>query len=112
MSISHALGGVPLIMAEFIGYLFDAIILFATIRMLYGALRHVLEPRMAAGRTRGPSAAAEGASDVRGEMARDPVCGMFVSTELTHRLKSQGQTLHFCSEECLQKYRHKQRVAS
>jgi YHS domain-containing protein len=99
-------------MAEFIGYLFDAIVLFATVRMLYGALRHVLAPRMAASRTRGASNAAGGRSAVRGEMARDPVCGMFVSTELSHRLKSRGQTLHFCSEECLEKYRDKDRVAS
>jgi YHS domain-containing protein len=99
-------------MAEFIGYLFDAIVLFATIRMLCGALRHVLAPRMAAGRARGASDGAGRPSDVQGEMARDPVCGMFVSTELSHRLKSRGQTLHFCSEECLQKYRDKDRVAS
>lgn len=97
-------------MTEFIGYLFDALVLLATVRMLYGALRHSLGPRMAAGRARGTSDA--GATDVRGEMARDPVCGMFVSTELSHRLKSHGQTLHFCSEECLQKYRDRDRVAS
>jgi YHS domain-containing protein len=40
----------------------------------------------------------------RGEMARDPVCGMFVSTELSHRLKRDTETLHFCSHECLEKY--------
>ena len=98
-------------MTEFIGYLFDAIVLLATLRMLYGALKHALGPRMAAGGARGASGTA-GTNDVRGEMARDPVCGMFVSTELSHRLKSHGQTLHFCSEECLQKYRDKDRVAS
>jgi len=39
-----------------------------------------------------------------GEMARDPVCGMFVSTELPHRLRVGAKTLYFCSEECLEKY--------
>lgn len=39
-----------------------------------------------------------------GEMARDPVCGMFVSTELSHRLNQEGKTLHFCSRECLDRY--------
>jgi YHS domain-containing protein len=38
-------------------------------------------------------------------MARDPVCGMFVSTELSRRLNRGGQTLHFCSDECLEKFR-------
>ena len=40
----------------------------------------------------------------RGEMARDPVCGMFVSTELSHQLKRDKDTLHFCSRECLIKF--------
>jgi YHS domain-containing protein len=40
----------------------------------------------------------------RGEMARDPVCGMFVATELSQQLKQGADTLHFCSRECLQKY--------
>jgi YHS domain-containing protein len=37
-------------------------------------------------------------------MARDPVCGMFVSTELSQQLKRGTGTLHFCSRECLEKY--------
>ncbi len=41
----------------------------------------------------------------RGEMARDPMCGMFVSTELSHQLRQGAGTLHFCSRECLEKYR-------
>ncbi|MGD0222433.1 MAG: hypothetical protein ABSF71_08845 [Terriglobia bacterium] len=40
----------------------------------------------------------------RGEMARDPVCGMFVSTELSQQLRRGKETLHFCSRECLEKY--------
>lgn len=40
----------------------------------------------------------------RGETARDPVCGMFVSTELSHQLRRGTETLHFCSHECLEKY--------
>ncbi|HEV2423765.1 MAG TPA: hypothetical protein VGZ29_02945 [Terriglobia bacterium] len=73
------------------------------LRMLYGALRSFLAPRMAAkARTsaNGPQPGVTG-----GQMVRDPECGMFVSTELSHRLKEQGHTLHFCSEACLEKYR-------
>lgn len=52
------------------------------------------------------SGAARGSSTqvVRGETARDPVCGMFVSTELSLRLTSGEETLHFCSRECLERY--------
>jgi YHS domain-containing protein len=48
---------------------------------------------------RPPSAAPQ-----RGETARDPVCGMFVSTELSQQLRRDAETLHFCSRECLEKY--------
>lgn len=41
---------------------------------------------------------------VHGETARDPVCGMFVSTEVSHRLDRDGKMLHFCSPECLKKF--------
>lgn len=40
-----------------------------------------------------------------GQTARDPVCGMFVSTELSHRLTHDGETLHFCSRECLERFK-------
>ena len=38
-----------------------------------------------------------------GKTMRDPVCGMFVSTELSHRLVRGAET-HFCSHECLKRY--------
>lgn len=42
---------------------------------------------------------------IQGEAVRDPVCGMFVSTELARRLDWRGKTLYFCSQECLEQYR-------
>jgi YHS domain-containing protein len=54
--------------------------------------------------TRSASPPRPPASPHRGEMARDPICGMFVSTELSHRLTRGSQTLHFCSPGCLEKY--------
>ena len=49
--------------------------------------------------------------EIHGETARDPVCGMFVSTELSHRLEREGKVLHFCSPECLEKYQSEARRA-
>jgi YHS domain-containing protein len=40
-----------------------------------------------------------------GKMARDPVCGMFVSTEVSHQLNHGTETLHFCSRQCLERYK-------
>ena len=47
------------------------------------------------------------AKTVQGRMVRDPVCGTFVSTEVSHRLTQGGEVLHFCSEECLETYEKK-----
>lgn len=41
---------------------------------------------------------------VEGRTVRDPVCGMFVSTEVSHRLVQGREVLHFCSKECMDKY--------
>ncbi|MEJ2009139.1 MAG: hypothetical protein P8Z30_13455 [Acidobacteriota bacterium] len=47
------------------------------------------------------------AKTVQGRMVRDPVCGTFVSTEVSHRLSQGGEVLHFCSQECLETYEKK-----
>jgi len=40
----------------------------------------------------------------RGEMERDPVCGMFVATEVSLQWKRGNQIYHFCSHQCLEQY--------
>ncbi len=91
-------------MGEFIGYILDALFALMMLRMLYGALKHFLAPRQAHPGARA-SAAKQPTGDTGSKMVRDPECGMFVSTELSHRLRRGGETLHFCSEDCLEKYR-------
>jgi YHS domain-containing protein len=73
------------------------------LRMLYGALRHFFAPRGAPGGRKSADAPQPGTAGA--PMVRDPQCGMFVSTEVSHRLKKGGETLHFCSQDCLEKYR-------
>ncbi len=90
------------LMGEFVGYLLDAIFALMMLRMLYGALRSFLAPRRA---NPGAGTSAPQPAAVGGQMVRDPECGMFVSTEVSHRLRKGGETLHFCSEDCLEKYR-------
>ena len=40
-----------------------------------------------------------------GELKRDPVCGTYVSTAVSVKRTMKGEVLHFCSEECRDKYR-------
>lgn len=56
--------------------------------------------RTSAGRPPQPATAEQH----RGETARDPVCGMFVSTEVSQRLVRGKETMHFCSRACLEKF--------
>ncbi len=39
------------------------------------------------------------------ELKKDPVCGTYVSAAASLTRVVHGETLHFCSEECLKKYR-------
>lgn len=47
------------------------------------------------------------ADPVQGRTVRDPVCGTFVSTEVSHRLVQGKEVLHFCSKECMETYERK-----
>jgi len=38
-------------------------------------------------------------------LVRDPVCGTFVATEISYPLELDGESLHFCSAECRDRYR-------
>jgi YHS domain-containing protein len=92
-------------MVRLLLYLFDLVvvtligwILARIVQRLFGvAIQGPRAPRPSAPRGTQRSA-------IAGETARDPVCGMFVSTELSHQLRRNGQTLHFCSRECLERY--------
>ena len=39
-------------------------------------------------------------------LRRDPVCGTYVSEEISLTLEHQGEMHHFCSAECRARYEH------
>lgn len=93
-------------MLRLLAYLFDFVFVIIIGRLLNRVFRGAFgnppadgAPRHAPGHDRAPARS--------GETARDPVCGMFVSTELSHRLTQGGATLHFCSQQCLDRYQKK-----
>jgi YHS domain-containing protein len=96
-------------MGSLFSYLVELIFLIVLGKLLGGALRVFVRPSPVRGEAH-PSARA---NQVRvGKTARDPVCGMFVSTELSHCLVHGSETLHFCSPECLQRYQEEMANAS
>jgi YHS domain-containing protein len=91
-------------MVRLLAYIFDLIVFVVIgrlIALIFSRLFGSAGPR----KRSAPRSAARAETGARhGETVRDPVCGMFVSTELSHRLTHGGQTLHFCSQECLERY--------
>lgn len=96
-------------MGSLLEYLVELIFLIVVGKVLGGALRVFIRPSPVRGEAH-PSARV---NQVRvGKTARDPVCGMFVSTELSHCLVRGSETLHFCSPECLERYQKEMANAS
>jgi len=91
-------------MARLLLYVIELFLVMLVWRVLARALRSLFgapQPRSVP-RGENPGRA------INGQTSRDPVCGMFVSTELSHRLNVGGRTLHFCSEECLGRYQRQE----
>jgi len=92
-------------MGRLLSYFVELVFLIVVSRMLGRALQGFFSP--SAPRRQGRTAEGELRDSSRmrvGKTERDPVCGMFVSTEVSHRLVRGSETLHFCSQECLERY--------
>lgn len=91
-------------MLRFLLYLVELAIIFVLVKLLRRAAHQLFgTPRVHFWTRVGTPRRSEPESR-QGATARDPVCGMFVSTEVSHRLTQGTQTLHFCSRECLERY--------
>lgn len=76
---------------------FWVVIVLWLLRLLFG---HSL--RIYFGSTRNRPAAP---STRGGETFRDPVCGTYVSPEVSLSALFEGKRVHFCSQECMDRYR-------
>ncbi len=91
-------------MVRLLAYLFDLII-FVVIGRLIALIFQRLFGSPVVNQRSSQRSASQAVPDARqGETVRDPVCGMFVSKELAHRLSHEGRTLHFCSRDCMERY--------
>ena len=80
------------------------ILLFLVIRTVLRSL--ALDARhSSAGYRSGPRSAPPRDIPAGTELKKDPVCGTYVSTTASLTRTINGQVVHFCSEECLHKYR-------
>ncbi len=82
-------------------YLFLAVIIISLLRSVLGVLGKAVgaffQPDT-------PSSSASGEPRKSGELKRDPVCGIYVSTATSIKRTVGGQVVHFCSNACSEKY--------
>jgi YHS domain-containing protein len=90
-------------MGRILDVVFDIILFVVVEQVLARAVRRMFGARTI--HTGFGSQPQEKKQPLTGEAMRDPLCGMFVSTELAHRLDWHGKTLYFCSKGCLEQYR-------
>ena len=92
-------------MGRLLSYFVELIFLIVISKMLGRALQGLFSPSPPRRENRAVEGEPRDSSRMRiGKTERDPVCGMFVSTELSQQLRRGADTLHFCSRECLEKY--------
>jgi len=85
-------------------YLLLAVLLITFLRSIIGILGKWIAGLLAPGpaSTRPPVSPG-------GELKRDPVCGVYVSTAASLKLTEGGEVPHFCSAACRDKYRQSRR---
>ncbi len=91
-------------MLRLLSYLFDFVIAFLFAKVLSKAFQSLTGGSPRVHFKTPPHETSANPHVHSGQTARDPVCGMFVSTEVSHQLKAGDETLHFCSRECLERY--------
>jgi YHS domain-containing protein len=45
-------------------------------------------------------------------LVRDPVCGTYVAEDISYSLMQGGESLHFCSQNCMKHYQEANRLAA
>lgn len=67
---------------------------------------------LAFGKSRPASASRDESARAAIPLHRDPICGTYVSPEVSFPLEQEGKVLHFCSAECRSRYQGSRRRAA
>lgn len=78
--------------------------LFLVFRFFWKLGRGILKAMGTAAEASSRQGGGTASASVTGRTFRDPVCGTFVSAELSHKLNRGAETFHFCSPECRRKF--------
>jgi YHS domain-containing protein len=98
------LGTVKFNVARLLEAIMDLVFMIGMVYAISRTIRGILGDTRRNPNGRGPAGQKAPPRAAQGRTARDPVCGMFVSTEVSHRLVEGGNVLHFCSKNCMESY--------
>jgi len=86
-------------------YLLLTVVVITVLKSIIGVVLKGVAEAMKPGST-APGAAPRPSGQVplTGELKKDPVCGTYIAAATSIKEKVGGQTVHFCSTECRDKY--------
>lgn len=87
-------------MVRVVLYLLLAVLLITLLRSVIGIVLKAVAGLLEPGRGPGSKSAQMG-----GELKRDPVCGVYISTATSVKIAEGSRVVHFCSAACRDKYR-------
>jgi YHS domain-containing protein len=86
-------------------YLLLTVVVITVLKSIVGiVLKGVAEAMKPGSTTQATGARSSGQVPLTGELKKDPVCGTYIAAASSIKEKVGGQTVHFCSNECRDKY--------
>jgi YHS domain-containing protein len=73
--------------------------------LVFWLVRGILRSLFAGANSRTVSKPPPAPAPASGELKKDPVCGTFVAMDASVTKRVNGETVHFCSAACRDKYR-------
>jgi YHS domain-containing protein len=86
-------------------YLLLTVVVITVLKSIVGiVLKGVAEAMKPGSTTQGAAPRPSGQVPLTGELKKDPLCGTYIAAATSIKEKVGGQTIHFCSQECRDKY--------
>src|SRR5208283_2135927 len=86
-------------------YLLLTVVVITVLKSIVGiVLKGVAEAMKPGSTAPGPASRPANQVPLTGELKKDPVCGTYIAAASSIQEKVGGQTVHFCSRECRDKY--------
>jgi len=86
------------------GWLIRLVLFLIVLTLVRSLVARLFNPQGTQRRSRPSRRPAGTKHTIEGHMVKDPQCGIYVATDLAITAKSKNQTLHFCSEDCRDKF--------